>query len=520
MFILEKKLPRNRIAFMINKSYREGKKVFAKTIKYFGIAHDEQEKKVLRKLAKVELNKLCPKPKKKLPDILSMREKFRVIEGVHEVFGKIFDSLQLQNVFSKIRYNQLRDIVIARIANPSSKLHTSQILNKFYQKDLSEDQIYNLMDVLIEHENNIKEKVFQATQSYSENKVVNLLLFDVTTLYFESQKADELKEFGYSKDHKVGEVQVVLSLATNDEGNPIGYQLFSGNTAEALTLIKSLKEWRKIIPIKNIRVIADRAMMSDKNMSNMENEKFEYIIAAKLKQLSKELKEEIWNLKQSFLTCNDDPVFIKELNYHGRRLIIGYSKTRAEKDKSDRERTLLKLKSKFKNGKTNTRRLITNNGYLKFIDDEKKGEVVLNEEKIAIEANWDGLYGHITNNYELSPVEVASQYRRLWIIEESFRLNKHSLSMRPIYHFKPRRIKAHILICYIAFALSRYVEKQIKTMSFEKIREELLHIEASIIEDPKTKDCYRIPSVMTQKSLEIYQKIGIKRSSRPCSFSI
>lgn len=517
MFILEKKLPGNRIAFMINHSTRDGKKVLSKTIKYFGIAHNKEEQKDLRRLAKIELKKLSPKEKKKKPDLSSMREKSRVIEGIHEIFGTIFDSLKLQKKFTKTRYNQLRDIILARIATPTSKLQTSQILKKYYQKDLSEDQIYHLMDVLTKEEDFIKIKIFEASKSYSKKDKINLLLYDVTTLSFESQKADELKDFGYSKDHKVGEVQVVLALATTDEGYPLGYQLFPGNTAETTTLIESLNEWRKILPINNVRIVADRAMMSDKNLANIENEKLEYIIAAKLKQLPKNLKKDIWNLKQQIINSSEDSVFIKEYDYHGRRLLVGYSKKRAEKDKTDRERTIQKLKSKLVNGKTKTRKLITNNGYLKFIDDAKSGEVIINEEKIEKEANWDGLYGHITNNYELSPMEVVCQYRRLWIIEESFRINKHSLSMRPIYHFKPRRIKAHMLICYIAFALSRFVQKKIKIMSFDKIREELLQIEASIIEDPKTDIRYRIPSTMSIEAQQIYKIMRVKRSLRPCS---
>ena len=240
MFILEKKMPRGRVAFMINHSRREGKKVKSETIKYFGIAHTKEEQKELRKLAKAELNKLSPKPKNKISDVCNMREKKRIIEGIHQVFGKEFDFLKLKDHFSKIRLEQLKNVVLARIASPKSKLHTSRILENLYQKKLSEDQIYSLMDCLIKKENDIKIKIFEATENYSKQKNINLLFFDVTTLYFESQKADELKDFGYSKDHKVGEVQVVLALATTDEGYPLGYQLFPVNTAETLTLLKSL----------------------------------------------------------------------------------------------------------------------------------------------------------------------------------------------------------------------------------------------------------------------------------------
>ena len=239
-----------------------------------------------------------------------------MIEGIHEIFGKEFDFLNLQENFTKVRLNQLRDVVLARIATPTSKLHTSQILKKFYQKELSEDQIYRLMDQVIKEEEFIKIKIFEATRKHSDNEEVNLLFFDVTTLYFESQKSDELKDFGYSKDNKVGEVQVVLALATTDEGYPIGYQLFPGNTAETLTLIKSIDEWKKIIPIKNIRIIADRAMMSNKNLSNIEEVKLEYIIAAKLKQLPKNLKDEIWNLKKDFLEGDTVKCCVSSLLVH------------------------------------------------------------------------------------------------------------------------------------------------------------------------------------------------------------
>lgn len=515
MFILEKKMPRGRVAFMINHSRREGKKVKSETIKYFGIAHNKEEQKAFRKLAKAELKKLSPKPKKITSDVCNIREKNRIIEGIHQIFGKEFDYLGLKELFSRIKLEQLKDVVLARIANPTSKLQTSRILKNLYQKQLSEDQIYRMMDALTEQENEIQIKIFEATQNNTIQEDVNLLFFDVTTLYFESQKSDELKDFGYSKDHKIGEVQVVLALATTDEGLPIGYQLFPGNTAETKTLLQCIKEWRKKLSIKKVRVIADRGMLSDVNLCKLENENLEYIIAAKLRGLPQKLKEEILEFKKSIKENASDLAIIKEFNYKDRRLVVGYNKSRAEKDKTDRERTISKLKNKLTNGKGKTKKLITNNGYLKYLDDAVPGEVIVNEKKILEEEMWDGLHGKLSNNYELPPIEIINQYKRLWVIEESFRLNKHSLSMRPIYHYKPKRIKSHILICYLAFAISRYVQKKVNSLSFERIREELLQIESSTMEDQKTGKCYRIPSAMSVESLEIYKKMHVKRSLRP-----
>ena len=118
----------------------------------------------------------------------SLIEKDRITEGFEDVFSKLFDELGLEKTFSKIKYQQLKDVVITRIANPTSKLHTSEILKRDFKKQLSEDQIYDLMDKLIEKEGDVKAKIFEATQKFSKNKPINMLFFDVTTLYFESQR--------------------------------------------------------------------------------------------------------------------------------------------------------------------------------------------------------------------------------------------------------------------------------------------------------------------------------------------
>lgn len=170
---------------------------------------------------------------------------------------------------------------------------------------------------------------------------------------------------------------------------------------------------------------------------------------------------------------------------------------------------IAKLKSKLSpDGTSTTRKLITNNGYLKFTEDNKKGRVVFNELKIEEEAKWDGLHGIITNDVDSKAVDLLQRYRGLWVIEESFRINKHSLEMRPIYHFKPERIKAHILICYIAFAMSRYVQQQVQMLdqrlSLERIREELSRVESSILEDKETKELYKLPTDYQHPVLKKY----------------
>lgn len=440
MFIVCKKLSgKTRTCISICRSKRIGSKVNQETIKYFGVAHNEEQRKILVKLAEDELKKLKSPSKSPSLSLIndpcngallsSMSEHYRMKDGFHDVFGIIFDELNLSSYFTKLRYEQLRDVTIARIADPSSKLRTSQMLTKNFLKPLSENQIYRLMDDLIEQEEQIKKAIFETTKKITPKQSIDLLFFDVTTLYFESQKADDLRNFGYGKDGKKGEVQVMLALATTSSGLPIGYTLFPGNTGEVDTLLKSLNDWRKIFTIGEVTVVADRAMMSEDNLKKMEGAQLNYVVAAKLKSLPEKLKSEILSRKHEVsIEVKKEPMQVQEHQYKGRRLVVSFNESRAQKDKGDRERLIAKLKSKLgKNNQTNPKKLITNNGYLKFVNEQAEGKLVLNEEKIVQDEMWDGLHGIITSKREAPAWELLQEYRRLWVIEESFRINKHSL---------------------------------------------------------------------------------------------
>jgi transposase len=488
------------------------------TLEYFGIAHSQAECDRLMALAELKLKELKAKLKPiETPKIEELSEVKRVTEGFHDVFGHLYEQLDLKDLLPPLRYEQLKHIVIARIANPMSKLHTAKLLKRSFDKPLSEDQIYYVMDHIMKCDSAIRKKVFEKTLQMRGQSKINLLLFDVTTLYFESQKADDLRDFGYSKDHKVGETQVVLALGTTTEGAPIGYTLFSRKTAETSTLIACLQEWKKEVAIENVMVVADRAMMSEGNLSQMDTEKYMYVVAAKLKQLPKELKEKILKRKEETqIEINGEQLHIQEHTYQGRRLIISHSKSWATKDEIDRKRLIEKLRKKAPKQEVNPSKLITNRGYLKFMDEHGVGKMVLNEKKIKEESRWDGLHGVITSDKEAPAAEVLARYRNLWCIEESFRLNKHTLAMRPIYHHKKERIQAHVLICYLAFALSRFAQMHLKAyghpMSLERIREELSEVETSVLTDGNKE--YKLPSKLTKEGALIYRAIGIARSQR------
>jgi len=142
----------------------------------------------------------------------------------------------------------------------------------------------------------------------------------------------------------------------------------------------------------------------------------------------------------------------------------------------------------------------------------------IDEDKISKDAQWDGLHGVITNDKMISATEALAKYARLWVIEESFRINKHDLKMRPIYHWTPQRIEVHVALCYMSFSLLRHIEYGValtQKLSPREIMDSLLGVQASIYQHKKTKDLYRMPGVMGHDVRKIYKAFGLRRSLDP-----
>jgi transposase len=560
MFIRIKSTPNSpRKSVQICEGFRENGKVRQRVIRHVGVAQDEGHLSELKRLAEtiklqiieeqkgpflLPLQKLLPpiskneepqkpvlasfKPDRALPDheqaattalpvnLQSLRETQRTIEGFHDVFGKLFRQFGFHHLLSKKQNEVLEDVLLARIAAPASKHRTQGILAVDFGRDVPLERIYRMMDALILEKEKVQKQVLAVTEKLCFAEA-NILLFDVTTLYFESVETDELRGFGFSKDQKFHTTQVVLALATTKDGLPIGYRLFPGNTAEISTLLVCLEEWRKVLSIGKVIFVGDRGMMSKKNLQALEDAGIIFVVGAKLKKFAKPMQEKI--LQGPRQRDENKELAIQDFSLErGRRLVVSHSISRATKDKKDRERGIAKVHKRIGKGK-NLKQLIPNYGYQKFLKTESEGRLLLDEGKMTEEERWDGFHGLITNATDMPVSELLGHYRRLWVIEESFRIQKYNLSLRPIYHFKPERIEAHILLCYMAFAMIRclefYVEKQQERVTIEEMRQELWRVQASILEDKENGKHYRVPSQTPHKAKKLYQVLGIERSLQP-----
>lgn len=368
--------------------------------------------------------------------------------GPELIFGSLFDRIGFNIVKDKL----FRHIVIARLAYPTSKLKTVDYLYRYRGIRMEVDAVYRFLDKLRDkHKETVEQVAYEYTKRTLKN--ISVVFYDVTTLYFEAEDEDDLRKVGFSKDGKFQKPQIMLGLLVGQNGYPIGYDVFEGNTFEGHTLLPVLENIRQKYGFGKPVVVADAALLSRENLENLSNDKYQFIIGARIKNENDKVKQEI--LKQAKGLKDGQSFVLKKPD--GTRLIITYSDKRQSKDAHNRERGLSKLRQKVKSGKL-TKESINNRGYNKFLTLKGEVEVEIDEEKIKEDQKWDGLKGYITNT-RLSPKSIVENYRHLWQIEKAFRISKTDLRIRPVYHYRRKRIEAHICIAFVAYAIYKELER-------------------------------------------------------------
>ena len=473
-------------------------------------------------------------------NLLDIKEERRVIKGIHDVYGKLYDELGFNGIITNPSRNRrsqeaLKEIVLARVANPDSKRASVSNLETNFAVHLDLNLVYRMMDKIGDKEIlKLNKLVYSKTKSLFKEKI-DVIYFDATTLYFESFSEDEFKKNGYSKDGKFNQPQVVLALMVTKEGLPVGYKAFSGDTFDGHTLIPVLKEIKEHYDLDKVVYVADAGMFNRDNLKEFETldkEKMTYIVGARIKNMPKSIQEQILN-PNNYKTI-DDNTKVATFEYEGKKLLVSHSLKRAKKDKFEREKGIEKLRIKLSKEKS-VKSHLSNQGYKKYLQLESSNSnqtdnkinnskqcdlnIVLNEKKIEEDARWDGLKGIITNNSELTNKELLQQYSNLWQVEESFRITKHDLKIRPIYHHKEERVKAHLAISFMAYTLVRHLEHRVrlqyKKLSPQRIRTALLGVQESILYDTKHDRKFALPSSISIDAEKIYKLMEVKVNKIP-----
>lgn len=390
-----------------------------------------------------------------------------LINGTQLILDKVFKITG----FDAIEDDILRQLVIARLSQPLSKSATVDYLKSYFDEDIQLYKIYRYLDKLY---NTQQEQIQQISVEHTRKILggkIGLMFYDVTTLYFESDYSDDLRENGFSKDGKHSQPQVVLGLLVSKDGYPLSYSLFNGSQYEGRTMLPIVEDFVQRFNLDDFVVVADSGLMSKSNISLLQSGGYKYIVGARIKNEIEEVKRNILSL-----TKHDNE--FHELKKGDSRLIVSYSSVRARKDKYNREKGLKRLQKAYKTGNI-TKENINKRGYNKFLEISDNVKVVINQEKIHEDEKWDGLKGYITNT-SLSAKDVYEQYNSLWVVEKAFRITKGTLEIRPMFHFTPRRIEAHVCICFVAYKIYKELERVLKTNNINLSVDKVLNIAKTI----------------------------------------
>jgi len=449
---------------VIDKSHRS-----YHVIKSFGVGHTEVEIRRLEEKARHYVlerqglaNSLFEDEEEiKLESFLSSLSNSQLqVIGPELIFGTLYDRIG----YDQIRSTMFRHLVITRLFSPGSKLKTIDYLFRYQGVSYNISKIYRFLDNLchrkdekVKIEDDLKTQV--EAISYARTKEVlggkvDVVFYDMTTLYFEASDEDDLRKTGFSKDGKNQCPQIFLGLLVGYGGYPIGYEVFEGNIFEGNTFIPLLKRMEERYKLNCPVVIADSGLLSKKNIQALEAEGYPYILGARPKNEPESIKKQILD---GHLKYGDVIVINKQ---EKTRLIISMTEKRASKDGHNRERGLLRLQKRVASGKL-TKSSINSKGYNKYLKMEGDITISIDMEKFMADAAWDGIKGYITNTAHTAE-EVIENYRNLWFIERAFRLNKSDLEVRPIYHRLHNRIEAHICICFTAYSIMLEMERLLK----------------------------------------------------------
>ena len=392
-----------------------------------------------------------------------------LLNGTQLLLGQVYDSIGFNRVDDEV----LRHLVIARVSQPMSKLATVEYLKSYYDEDVNLNRIYRYMDRLYKSQQELVQQVSVEHTRKILGGRIGLVFYDVSTLYFETDRTDALREPGFSKDGKTAESQVVLGLLVSEGGYPLSYSLFNGSQYEGYTMIPVIDDFRQRFGLgEDLVVVADSGLMNEDNVRLLRSAGYKYIIGARIKNEKKDVKD--WILGH----VKKDGCYIECNHNDGDRLVVGYSEARAKKDAYNRSRGVARLRKAYSSGRL-TKDQVNRRGYNKFLEISKDVQVSICEDKITEDEKWDGLKGYVTNT-DLDADRVVAQYHELWVVERAFRISKGTLDMRPMFHFTERRIEAHVCICFVAYKVYKELERIARIVGINMSVDEVLNVARTI----------------------------------------
>lgn len=458
----------------------------------------------------------------KIEDVIGgdLKELCRVNYGYALVIKNLWSKFGLDQWFKKVNNKRkikfdwlsvLELMIAERLNEPCSKhasfKHQEEYIG-FGNTPADLQHFYRTLDLLSEEEDNLKTTLFTAQQNLFSTKL-DVVFYDVTTLYFDSQQIqeDQLRQKGYSKDGKAHKTQVVLGLLVDKMRNPITYHIYEGNTYEGKTMIDALKDLKNKFPIDEVVAVADSAMIDKSNRNFMEETAhINYIIGDRIKTLPTSISAELIDKKnhKSF-QAHQEKYTYHELNYQGRRIICTYSEKRAKKDRAEREKLIKKANELLEN--PSQLKQSKKRGAGRFIKQESEESYIIDLDKIHADEKWDG-YKALATTTNLKVEDVVAKYTDLFEVEHAFRSLKSQLKVRPVFHWTDKRIKGHIAMCFIAYTFLNYMRVN-TALSEKEIIRALDKMQLSEIKEKNVEQSFYLRSNICENQKKIIETLKL-----------
>jgi hypothetical protein len=384
-----------------------------------------------------------------------------------DVLAQVYDDLG----FGAVGDETFRDLVISRIVEPTSILDTPRVLTDFGRRPANERTMRRTLGRA--QQRGYRDVVATACFNHALNSGdVSLCLYDVTTLYFEAEKEDDLRKVGFSKERRV-DPQVVVGLLVDRRGFPLEIGCFEGNKAETLTIVPIVKQFQKRHGLADMVVVADAGMLSAGNLKELDEANLRFIVGSRVTKAPKDLESHFrWHGDafahgqvidtitprtghkiENHANLKAEPIWEPEQHPASWRAVWAYSTKRAVRD--NKTLTLQENRAKQVVAGEKTARAP------RFVK-TRNGAAELDEASLARARRLVGLKGYVTNiPIGLMPAgEVIGSYHDLWHVEQSFRMSKTDLRARPMFHHTRDAIEAHLTIVFTALAVSREVQRR------------------------------------------------------------
>ena len=384
----------------------------------------------------------------------------------------LFKQFQLKKLFQNIQktYQKLTidlekvvfSLIACRFVRPTSKLKIfeqgQRQLDPHRVKEVSLHHIYRTLDYLSDSKDEIEKLLYHRDKSLFNQKQ-DVVLYDLTTLYFESRRTDrgDLRQFGFSKDKKSESTQVVLGLLVEPNGLPLGFEVYPGNTFEGHTISSIVKKLREKLSINRFIFVGDRGLFSKQNLEEIKQDGGEFLVGMKTGSLKEKNLEELYNKsKMKWLSKN---IGFYETTKKSHRCIVVWSAKRTKEDARKREQVLGRIRQKLKMDQEASKKnpvslkdFVSNKAYKKYVT-YSGAKPSLNEKAIKKAQLREGFFALITNIQKREAKDLISDYKQLWIVEDAFGELKGTLQARPVYHWTDKRIRGHLVLCFLCYFL-------------------------------------------------------------------